>query len=166
MYFYKIFMRFPRLIYRLIVKVRASKVGGRLYVGGYSMVSKSTVLGVNVNFNGMKILGRGAVSIGDNFHSGQGCMMISEIHDYEGVSIPYDSKIIPKPINIGDNVWIGNNVLILGGITIGEGAIIQAGSVVSSNIEPLSIAGGNPARVFKKRNRNHYYAAKSERRFH
>ena len=42
---------------------------------------------------------------------------------------------------------------------------IQAGSVVVSDIEPCSIAGGHPAKVFKMRNEQHYYELKSENKF-
>lgn len=114
----------------------------------------------------MRIVGCGKVIIGDNFHSGSQCTMITENHNYEGNKLPYDEELIPKDIIIKDNVWIGNQVMILGGITIGEGAIIQAGSVVSSNIPDCSIAGGNPARVFKRRDREHYFRLKKKKSFH
>ena len=48
---------------------------------------------------------------------------------------------------INDNVWIGRNVIINGGISIGEGAIIGIGSVVTKDVPPLAIVGGNPARI-------------------
>lgn len=52
---------------------------------------------------------------------------------------------------IGDGVWIGENSIILSGINIGEGSIIAAGSVVTKDIEPFSIVGGNPAKFIKFR---------------
>lgn len=54
-----------------------------------------------------------------------------------------------KPIIIGDNVWIGKNAIILKGVTIGNGAIIAAGSVVVKDVPPVSLVGGNPAKVIK-----------------
>jgi acetyltransferase-like isoleucine patch superfamily enzyme len=57
--------------------------------------------------------------------------------------------------NIGNDVWIGSDVTILNGLTIGDGAIIGAGSLVTKNIEPYSIVGGNPAKVIKYRFDNH-----------
>jgi chloramphenicol O-acetyltransferase type B len=118
-----------------------------------------------VHFNGMLIMGAGQVTIGDNFHSGAECVIISEIHDYEGDALPYDATRIPRPVHIGDNVWLGYRVMVLGGVTIGEGAIIQAGSVVVRSIPPYAIAGGHPANVFASRDIEHYRRALSEGRF-
>ena len=52
---------------------------------------------------------------------------------------------------IGNDVWIGQNAVILPGVHIGDGAIIGANSVVGSNVEPYTIAAGNPARAIRKR---------------
>ena len=137
-------------------------------VNGYSYVNRNTFLGKNVNFNGMKIKGNGKVVIGNNFHSGQECLMITSYHKYDGGdAIPYDSKEdIDKDIIIEDNVWLGDRVIILGGVKIGEGAIIQAGSVVIKDIPKYAIAGGHPAKVFKYRDIEHYEKLKEEGKFH
>lgn len=52
---------------------------------------------------------------------------------------------------VGNDVWIGQNVTVLPGVKIGDGAIIAANAVVARDIPPYSIAGGNPARVFRQR---------------
>jgi len=54
----------------------------------------------------------------------------------------------------------------LGGATISEGAIIQIGSVVVSSIPPLAIAGGHPARVYKYRDKEHYFRLRADEKFH
>ncbi|GGE55706.1 transferase family hexapeptide repeat protein [Pedobacter psychrotolerans] len=59
------------------------------------------------------------------------------------------SVVNSKPIIICDHVWIGMNCLILKGVTIGEGAIVGAGSVVTKDVEPWTIVGGNPAKKIK-----------------
>lgn len=122
-------------------------------------------LGKNCHFNGMEVGGGGRVTIGDNFHSGPMCMMITQNHNIYGKALPYDNSYILKDIHIGDNVWLGSRVIILGGVTIGEGAVVQAGSVVVSDIPPLSIAGGHPAVVFSKRDSEHYFDLKNKRLF-
>ncbi|MGB6294565.1 MAG: Vat family streptogramin A O-acetyltransferase [Rivularia sp. (in: cyanobacteria)] len=52
---------------------------------------------------------------------------------------------------IGNDVWIGYEALIMPGVQIGDGAIIASKSVVTKNVEPYTIVGGNPAKEIKKR---------------
>lgn len=52
---------------------------------------------------------------------------------------------------VGSDVWIGQNVTIMPGVQIGDGAIIAAGSVVTKDVPPYHIAGGNPLRIIRKR---------------
>jgi maltose O-acetyltransferase len=55
----------------------------------------------------------------------------------------------PRPVVIGDNVWLGTRVIVLPGVTIGEGSAVGAGSVVTEDIPPRSLAVGSPARVVR-----------------
>ena len=54
-------------------------------------------------------------------------------------------------IIVGDDVWFGYGSIILSGVTIGRGAVVGAGAVVTKDIPPYAIVGGNPARVVKYR---------------
>ncbi|WP_238934852.1 CatB-related O-acetyltransferase [Maricaulis parjimensis] len=54
-------------------------------------------------------------------------------------------------ITIGHDVWIGWDAVIMPGVTVGPGAIIAAKSVVTADVEPYTIVGGNPARPIRKR---------------
>ncbi|MES2517137.1 MAG: CatB-related O-acetyltransferase [Bacteroidota bacterium] len=54
-------------------------------------------------------------------------------------------------INVGDEVWLGTNALIMSGVNIGKGAIIAAGSIVTKDVSPYCIYGGNPAKLIKPR---------------
>ena len=155
-----------RKYYTYKVKKLSKSCGNDLTVNNYSYITKNTILGNNVNFNGVQIQGSANVIIGDNFHSGIECMMITDSHNYEGDSIPYDNTVISKEIIIGDNVWLGNRVIVLPGVHIGEGAIIQAGSVVVNDIPKYAIAGGHPAKVFSSRDKKHYEKLKKEGKFH
>ena len=156
-----------KFLYALLIKIQCKEYQLPLKVHAKSKVNRWTTLGKNVSFNGMKINGRGRVIIGNNFHSGKDCMMITQIHNYDnGNAIPYDNTVILKNIVIHNNVWLGDKVIILGGVTIGEGAIIQAGSVVVSDIPKYAIAGGHPAKVFSERNIEHYERLKQENKFH
>ena len=54
-------------------------------------------------------------------------------------------------IVLKDDVWIGTNAIICSGVTIGQGAIVAAGAVVTKDVEPYAIVGGNPAHFIKWR---------------
>ncbi len=152
-------------LYRISVSMQCKSYKLPLNVNGFSIVSNKTILGKNINFNGIRISGCGNVIIEDNFHSGKNCLIITQNHNYEGTKIPYDETYICKDIHIEENVWIGDRVIILGGITIGEGAIIQAGSVIVGDIPKYAIAGGHPATVFSNRNIEHYQNLKQKKLF-
>ena len=52
-------------------------------------------------------------------------------------------------VKIEDDCWIGAGAIILNGITIGKGSVVGAGAVVTKDIEPYTIVGGNPARKIR-----------------
>jgi len=54
-------------------------------------------------------------------------------------------------IIIGNDVWVGDGVVILDGVSIADGAVLGAHAVITKNVEPYAIVGGNPARVIKYR---------------
>lgn len=127
----------------------------------------NTIIGDYCYFNGCKVYGDGKINFGNYVHSGAELLIITKNHNYDGGEhIPYSSNdYIYKDIEIGDFVWIGRRVTILPGTKIGEGAIIQAGAVVHGEIPPLAIAGGNPAKVFKYRDKEHFEKLKKEGKF-
>lgn len=68
-------------------------------------------------------------------------------------------KVTPKSNNypfkgdtlVGNDVWIGYEAVIMPGIKIGDGAIIAAKSLVTKDVQPYTIVGGNPAKIIRKR---------------
>lgn len=54
-------------------------------------------------------------------------------------------------LRIGNDVWIGYRCILMDGITIGDGAIVGAGSVVTKDVPPYAIVGGNPAKLIRYR---------------
>ncbi|EGR4133679.1 CatB-related O-acetyltransferase, partial [Vibrio cholerae] len=60
--------------------------------------------------------------------------------------LPYKGDTV-----IGNDVWLGYESTIMPGITIGDGAIVASKSVVTQDVPPYSIVGGNPAKVLKHR---------------
>lgn len=123
-------------------------------------------LGSNVLVhNGAHFDAEGGIEIGDNFVSAEGLTILTSNHRYEGDALPWDEEKVLRKVVVGENVWCGRRVMILPGVTIGEGAIVGAGAVVTKDVEPLSIVGGNPARVIKRRDAERYHALKKGGRF-
>lgn len=88
-------------------------------------------------------------------------------HDYDHDDrIPYGSKYTKKQVIIDDFVWLGDDVTISGNVHIEEGAIVAIGSVVVKDVPPLAIVGGNPAKIIKFRDQNHFNSLKEQGRFH
>ena len=54
-------------------------------------------------------------------------------------------------VKIEDDCWIASNAVILAGVTVGKGAVVAAGSIVTKDVPPYSIVGGNPAKIIKSR---------------
>ena len=145
----------------------AESCGAGLKVNHPCRFTRQCRFGDNCNFNGMTVLGKGTVSFGNNFHSVENCRIITQNHNFDhGTAIPYDGTYVLKDIVIGDNVWFGDSVMVVGNVTIGEGAIIGAGAVVTKDVPPGAIMGGNPARLIRYRDMEHYNRLKAEGSFH
>jgi acetyltransferase-like isoleucine patch superfamily enzyme len=95
----------------------------------------------------------GPVTIGNDVMLAQNIVLSGLNHGYEDITIvPHKQPVTKKKITIEDEVWIGANVVIVAGVTVGKHAVIAAGSIVTKDIPPYSVAVGNPARVIKKYN--------------
>ncbi len=120
------------------------QIGDNFYIGRYSFIESDAVIGDNViiaNF----------VSLAGRYD-----------HNYQQIGVPVRlaSRIMDKDYNwkglnlkivIEDDVWIGVGSIVLSGVKIGRGSIIAAGSVVTKDVEPFSIYGGNPAKKIGSR---------------
>lgn len=95
----------------------------------------------------------GPVNIGNEVMLAQNIVISALNHGYEDPHIsPRRQKESCKQIVINDDVWVGSNVVITAGVTLGKHCIIGAGSVVTKDVPPFSVAVGNPARVIKQYN--------------
>ena len=72
--------------------------------------------------------------------------LASQIRDLD-----YNWKGLNSKVIIEDDVWIGYGSIIMSGVKIGKGSIVAAGSVVTKDVIPYAIVGGNPARLIKMR---------------
>jgi len=101
---------------------------------------------------GAYVDGSGGVTIGRCTIIGPHVTIITANHRYEETDLlPFDNVMLARPVTIGPYCWIGRGVMILPGVTVGEAAVIAAGSVVTKDVEPYAVVGGNPARLIKKR---------------
>ena len=109
-------------------------------------------MGDRVGFNyGCYVNGYGGLTIGDRSIFGPYTMIHTANHEMDlAASIP-DQGWSAKSVTVGADCWIGMGVCILPGVTIGEGCVVGAGAVVPKDLEPYSIAVGNPALAIRDR---------------
>lgn len=108
---------------------------------------------------GTRVYAQGKVTIKRGTIIADHCDIRTANHYYDGDNLhclPFDEKILVKPVTIGHNVWIASHVLILPGVTIGDGAVVAAGSVVTKDVEECEVVGGAPAKHIKYRDRKRY----------
>lgn len=109
----------------------------------------NTTLGDNVFINvNCKLMDSGKITIGNNVFVAPNVCIITEEHTLD-VKRRIQGLEYTHPVTIGNNVWICTGALILPGVTIGDNSVIGAGSVVTKDIPPNSLAVGNPCRVIR-----------------
>lgn len=126
--------------------------GGHIQIGEWCYVGEQTRLWSGCELTvGDRVLIAHQVSIMDNLtHPISSVRRAQHFKDIVTTGHPRTIDLEDKPVRIEDDVWIGCNSVILHGVTIGARSIVGAGSVVTSDIPPGVIVGGNPARVIKE----------------
>ncbi len=133
-------------------------IGGGVFVGRSTILSckgGSIEVGDNVNLGiACVVLSESRVVIGDNCIFAAHCYLVAGgNHDFSRTDIP----VIQQPsvsrggITVEPNVWLGVRVTVLDGVTIGRDSVVGAGSLVTRDIPPFSVAAGVPARVIRSR---------------
>jgi maltose O-acetyltransferase len=91
--------------------------------------------------------------IGNDVMMAPSVTILSNSHNFARTDIPMREQGAPspRPVTIGDDVWIGTRVIVLPGVTVGSHAIIGAGAVVTKDVPEWAIVGGNPARIIRFR---------------
>jgi acetyltransferase-like isoleucine patch superfamily enzyme len=113
----------------------AIEIAERVYIGPYCV-----------------LYGHGGLMIGRNTMIGAHTVIVPANHGYERVNVSMNLQPLTlKGISIDEDVWIGSGCRILDGVSIAKGAVIGAGSVVTKDIEPYSIAFGVPAVAVRSR---------------
>ena len=120
----------------------------RLFPPFYTDCGKNIKVGKNVFINSCcKFQDQGGIEIGDGVLIGHNVTMATLNHDERP---EFRQNIYPKPIKIGNKVWIGSNATILQGVTIGDGAIVGANAVVTKDVPENSIVAGIPAKIMRR----------------
>lgn len=139
----------------------------RVRIGAHSIISEGGWLNVNdrdadepvIVIGASCFLGRrnflsagSLIEIGDYCLTGVDCHFLGSDHVFSSPFVPYlmSGTTDGGHIRIGANCWLGASVTVLKGVSIGYGSIIGAGSVVKSDVPPMSIAVGNPARLVRR----------------
>lgn len=113
--------------------------------------------GTFINFN-ITVQDDAPVTIGDHCDFGPNVTIVTPQHPL----LPEERRLMlapngepwhlcyAEPVTIGNDCWLGANVTVCPGVTIGDGCVIGAGSVVTKDIPPHSIAAGVPCRVLRR----------------
>ncbi len=122
-------------------------IGNWVYVGANSRIWSSSAIAI-----GDRVL----ISHDVNIHDTDGHPIDAAARHAQTQAIfshghPHDiATIAARPVAIGNDAWIGFGASVLKGVTIGEGAIIAAKTVVTRDVAPWTIVGGNPARILRE----------------
>jgi acetyltransferase-like isoleucine patch superfamily enzyme len=100
---------------------------------------------------GVMVASHELVEIGEHCMLANGCFVSDAAHRYDDPDrpVPWQGFISKGPTRIGANCWLGAHVVVTSGVTVGERCVLGAGSVVTHDIPPFSVAAGAPARVLK-----------------
>ena len=114
----------------------------------YATGGADTRIGRNVFVNqNCTFYGLGGLDIGDDVMIGPNVSLITSGHPV-AAALRRDG-VTARPIVIERNVWIAAGVTVIGGVTIGENAVVAAGSVVTRDVPPNTLVGGNPASIIR-----------------
>lgn len=135
-----------------IMRQLFKKVGERVWMepNFTCEFGKNITIGSDVYINfGCTLLDCGQITIGNHTLLGLNVSAYSANHSLDPAE-RIAGALVPKPITIGNRVWIGGSSILLSGVTIGDDTVIGAGSVVTHDIPSGVVAAGNPCRVLRK----------------
>jgi acetyltransferase-like isoleucine patch superfamily enzyme len=136
--------------------IETIEIGDGVFVGEQAMiqgrVDGTCTIGDHAWLGPQSYFDARALVIEEYVGWGPGARVLGSEHGGQPLDVPViQTDLVIKPVHIGAWADIGVNAVILPGVTIGKGAIIGAGSVVTADIPPMTVAVGAPARVTRQR---------------
>jgi acetyltransferase-like isoleucine patch superfamily enzyme len=130
----------------LVMEQQAARIviGSRTHIGGGTVVAAASQIEIGDDV----LVAFDAVIVDHNSHSLTFRERRNDVRDWIQGKKDW-SAVAMAPVKISNKAWIGMRAIVLKGVTIGEGAVVGAGSVVTSDVPPWTIVGGNPARVIR-----------------
>lgn len=123
------------------------EIGDRVYIGDDTIVSCAE----RVRIGRYTLISHNVGIFDNNSHSLDAAVRMRHWESLLAAGHGEENfDVASAPIDIGAYCWLGFNVAVMRGVTIGEGCIIGAGSVVTKDLPPWSLAAGNPARVIRQ----------------
>ncbi|MBR9775160.1 MAG: acyltransferase [Cytophagales bacterium] len=137
--------------------------GDKVTVGSYAMIRPTNLYGGELG-EGLKVGNNssigpyayigcsGYIEIGNNVMMSPRVSIYAENHVFANPEVPMIEQGVKRSfVKIEDDCWIASNAVILAGVTIGKGSVVAAGSIVTKDVPPNSVVGGNPAKLIKSR---------------
>jgi len=120
-------------------------IGNNVFIGGGTLLDCV----VSITIENDVLISHGCTLADSNNHSVSASIRSRDLNDWKRGEHDW-TKTESSPIVISRGSWIGMKSIVLKGVTIGEGAVIGAGSVVTKNVPPYTIAAGNPATIVRE----------------
>lgn len=126
-------------------------LGNDSFVAAQAYITGRVRLGNNCTVNPYVTL-RENIQGGDGIRIGAYTCMVGANHGFAETEKPiWKQAHTSKGIRLGDDIWVGSHVVIVDGVHVGSHSILAAGAVVTKDVPPYAIVGGNPARIIRMR---------------
>ena len=118
-------------------------------IGKRSFINATLIAAKEIQVGDDELMSWGTTVVDHNSHAISFSHRANDVTEWKKGNKDW-RHVIRSPVCISDKVWIDFNAIILKGVHIGEGEIVGAGSVVTKDVAPWTIVGGNPAKLIRE----------------
>ena len=150
-----LFATSPQVFYgwrRFLLRLFGAEVGHNVLVRPNVRVTYPWKVSIGDNSwigDNVELYSLGPIRIGSDVVISQGSYLCGGTHDHNAIAF----DIVASPITVESQAWVAAQVFIAPGVTIGHGAVVGARSLVLTDVPPLMVAVGHPAKVVQPRGR-------------